>query len=249
MKVFINYFNKLLTINQKSGFHISKNIKDIAFVILIGGRSKRFGSDKGLYIYNGNPLITHQIEKLSILNYPIFLVANTIEQVQTYIQSIDISNITAFFTDDYDIIESKNIRSPLIGLYTAFKELQHLNYQNAFILSCDNPFISIDIIEFMIQQLAFNDACMPIWDNNYVEPLFAIYKIAPFLKKTRENLSNKCLKLSKLLDPTQMKIKYISIENEIKLIDDKLESFINVNELTDLSNLNHFKKIIFKRKK
>jgi len=212
----------------------------MAFVILIGGRSKRFGSDKGLYIYNGKPLITHQIEKLSNLNYPIFIVANNIEQVQTYIQSIDISKITAFIIDDYDIIESKNIRSPLIGLYTAFKELHHLNYQNAFILSCDNPFFNIEVTKFMMKQFASNDICMPIWDNNYVEPLFAIYKIAPFLKKSKENLNNKCFKLSKLLDQTKMRIQYVSIENQIKSLDDKLESFININKQSDLSNLNHF---------
>ena len=60
-------------------------------------------------MYNEKPLITHQIEKLSLINYPIFLVANTIEQVQNYIQNIDISKITAFFTDDYGIIKDKNI--------------------------------------------------------------------------------------------------------------------------------------------
>jgi molybdopterin-guanine dinucleotide biosynthesis protein A len=176
-------------------------------------------------------------------------VANNIEQVQTYIQSIDISKITAFFTDDHDILETKNIRSPLIGLYTAFKELHHLNYRNAFILSCDNPFFNIEVIEFMMKQFASNDACMPIWDNSYVEPLFAIYKIAPFLKKSKENLSNNCFKLSKLLDPTKMRIKYVSIENEIKFFDGRLGSFININDPTDLSYLNHFKEIIFKRDK
>jgi len=223
--------------------HISQNIEDFAFVILIGGRSKRFGSDKGLYMHDGKPLITHQIEKLSEFNYPIFLVANTSEQVQNYIHNVDISKITAFIIDDYDIIESKNMRSPLIGLYTAFKELHHLNYQFAFILSCDNPFLNIDVINFMMKQFAFNDACMPIWDNNYVEPLFAIYKIAPFLKRARENLSDKCFKLSKLLDQAKLKIKYVSIENEIKLLDDKLESFINLNEEADLSNFNYIKRI------
>ena len=130
---------------------------------------------------NGKPIITHQIEKLSEFNYPIFLVANTSEQVQNYIHNVDISKITAFTIDDYDIIKNKNIRSPLIGLYTAFKELYHLNYQDAFILSCDNPFFNIDVINFMMKQFAFNDACMPIWDNNYVEPLFAIYKIGSFM--------------------------------------------------------------------
>jgi len=194
-------------------------------------------------MHDGKPLITHQIEKLSEFNYPIFLVANTSEQVQDYIHNVDISKITAFIIDDYDIIESKNMRSPLIGLYTAFKELHHLNYQLAFILSCDNPFLNIDVINFMMKQFAFNDACMPIWDNNYVEPLFAIYKIAPFLKRARENLSDKCFKLSKLLDQAKLKIKYVSIENEIKLLDDKLESFINLNEEADLSNFNYIKRI------
>ncbi|MHA1376084.1 MAG: hypothetical protein ACTSR7_17540, partial [Promethearchaeota archaeon] len=70
-----------------------------------------------------------------------------------------------------------------------------------------------------------------------------IYKIAPFLKRARENLSNKCFKLSKLLDQVKMKIQYVSIENEIKLLDDKLESFINLNEEADLANFNYIKGI------
>jgi len=247
LNVFINYFNKILAIKYKSGFQIGQNTKDFVFVILIGGRSKRFGSDKGLYVYNGKPIIAHQIEKLSNFNYPIFLVAHTINQVQEYVQSIDISNITAFFTDDSDIIENKNIRSPLIGLYTAFKELHYLNYQSAFILSCDNPFFNIEVIKFMLKQFVFNDACIPKWNNNYVEPLFAIYKIAPFLLKSRNNLSNKCFKLSKLLDHTKLKIQYVSIENQIKFFDSELESFINVNDPTDLSNFNHFNQTIFKK--
>ena len=237
MKVFINYFNKLLAIKYKSGFHISQKIKDFAFVILVGGKSQRFGSDKGLYIYKGKPIITHQIEILSQFKYPIFLIANTIEQVQNYINNIDITKLTAFFNDDNNLIENKDIRSPLIGLYTAFKELNNLNYQSAFIFSCDNPFLNIAVIKFMMEQIEYNDACMPIWDNNYVEPLFAIYKIAPFLKKAKENLSKKDFKLSKLLDLENVRIKYISIENEIKGIDDKLESFININELRDFSDI------------
>ncbi len=184
---------------------------------------------------------------MSNFNYPIFLVAHTIKQVQKYVQNIDISKITAFLTDDYDIIENENIRSPLIGLYTAFKELHQLNYQNAFILSCDNPFFNIKVIKFMLKQFAFNDACIPKWNNNYVEPLFAIYKIAQFLKESKENLSNNCFKLSKLLDPTTQNIQYISIENQIKLFDAKLESFINVNDPVDISIFDHFNKTINKR--
>jgi len=164
-------------------------------------------------------------------------VAHTIEQVQKYIKNINIRTPTAFFTDDYEIIKNKKIRSPLIGLYTAFKELHKLNYQYAFILSCDNPFININVMKFMIKEFMVHDACIPIWNNAYVEPLFAIYKITPFLKKAEENLSKMSFKLSKLLDLDNMRIKYVSIENEIKLVDFKLESFINLNELKDFSDI------------
>jgi len=174
---------------------------------------------------------------LSEFHYPIFLVAHTIEQVQNYITNIDIKTPTTFLTDDYEIIKDRIIRSPLIGLYTAFKELHKLNYQYSFILSCDNPFINIDVIKFMIKDFIVHDACIPIWNNNYIEPLFAIYKITPFLKKAEENLSKKSFKLSKLLDLDNLRINYVSIENEIKLLDVKLESFINLNELNDFSDI------------
>jgi molybdopterin-guanine dinucleotide biosynthesis protein A len=94
----------------------------------------------------------------------------------------------------------------------------------------------------MLEQINHNDACVPIWNNNYVEPLFAIYKIIPFLKRAKEKISNRSFKLSELLDPVKMKIKYVSIENEIKLIDNKLESFINLNLPEDISKLGLLKK-------
>ena len=69
---------------------IKNRSKDLAIVILIGGKSKRFGSDKGIYEYNGKPLISYQLETLSSLDKDIFLVANSINQVQYYINRIDV---------------------------------------------------------------------------------------------------------------------------------------------------------------
>ena len=76
----------MLTINNKP--------KYLAIAILIGGKSTRFGSDKGLYNFLGKPLITHQLETLNQGNYDIFLVASSKEQVQNYANKIDIKNIT-----------------------------------------------------------------------------------------------------------------------------------------------------------
>ena len=75
---------------------ITDKSKYLAITILIGGKSSRFGSDKGLFEYLGKPLISHQLDILNQLNYDIFLVANSKEQVQDYINKIDIKSITAF---------------------------------------------------------------------------------------------------------------------------------------------------------
>ena len=76
--------------------------KSLAITILIGGKSTRFGNDKGLFEFFEKPLISYQLETLSHLNYDIFLIAHSMNQVQEYINKIDITNINAFIIDEKD---------------------------------------------------------------------------------------------------------------------------------------------------
>lgn len=207
---------------------------------MAGGQSKRFGSDKGLYKYKGKLLISHVIETLNDFHHPIFIVVNSNQQAQKYIDNIDIKTITGIMIDDYSITEDKEFRSPLIGLYTSFKELNTLNFHYAFILSCDNPFMQKTFIKYMISQCSEFDACVPTWKNQFIEPLLSIYKVKPFLGKCIDNLRESDYKLSHLLD-SKLKIKYISIEEIIKNVDKDLSSFININDSNDLENLNRKK--------
>jgi len=68
-----------------------KATQELAILILIGGKSERFKSDKGLFEFLGKPLISYQLDILSKLDYNIFLVANSKKQVQNYINKIDIN--------------------------------------------------------------------------------------------------------------------------------------------------------------
>ncbi|GAH32455.1 unnamed protein product, partial [marine sediment metagenome] len=81
------------------------------------------GSDKGLFKFRGKALITYQLETLSRFKHDIFLVANSKQQVQNYINCIDIKRIMGFIVDDDDFVLDQESRLPLIGLYSAFKEL------------------------------------------------------------------------------------------------------------------------------
>ena len=126
--------------------------------------------------------------------------------------------------------------SPLIGLYTTFKELKKLGYRKVFVLSCDNPLIKFEVIEFIINHCEGFDCCIPKWKNNFLEPLFAIYPIGKAYETSLRNLKQNHYKLTKII-AQDWKINYISIEQYIKKIDPNLFSFNNINKLEDVKIL------------
>ncbi|MHA2390749.1 MAG: molybdenum cofactor guanylyltransferase [Promethearchaeota archaeon] len=224
---------------------IADNSKYFAITVLIGGKSTRFGSDKGLYNFLGRPLISYPLETLSQNNWDIFLIANSSQQVQNYINKINIEKIMGFIIDDKEFNTNKDLRTPIIGLYSALKELDRLNYEKVLVLACDNPLIQYNVVKFLIEQSVGYDCCIPRWDNGYLEPLVAIYPIKKTIKKARENFSVGNLKLSDLLDHS-WNINFLSIENVIKPIDPNLLTFLNVNTSEDL---NHLTRLYEKKKK
>jgi molybdopterin-guanine dinucleotide biosynthesis protein A len=217
-------------------FNIREKSKNLAISILIGGRSTRFGRDKGLYEFLDKPLISHQIETLIQGEYDIFLIAHSKKQVSNYMAKIDIKDIMAFIIDDNQIIPNSDIYTPMIGLYSAFKELKSLGYKKTLALACDNPFIQYNIVKYMIEQSKNYDCCIPIWDNGFVEPLFAIYPTEKSYKRTKSLLKESNFKLANILNQ-DWKINYISIEASIQPLDKNLNSFININELSDLEGI------------
>ena len=158
------------------------------------------------------------------------------QQVQQYVNTIDFKNVTAFIIDkDNDSIE-KNLQIPLIGLYSAFKELNELGFKKSLILSCDIPLINKKIINYLIDCSQKFDCCIPRWDNGFLEPLFAIYPIQKALIVSMEKLKTKDYKLMTLIN-SSWNTNYISIERNFRQFDKSLSSFININTLDDIEKL------------
>ena len=210
--------------------------KSLAFVILVGGKSVRFGEDKGLFEFLGKPLISYQIEVLSQIYHDIFIVAYSQNQIQEYIDKINYEKIMAFILDDRDLIQDKKIRTPMIGMYSAFKELDKLGYEKAFVLSCDMPLINSEVVELLLQYSKGYDCCIPKWKNNYQEPLFAIYPVKKALKSSETNLKNEIYKILKIIEEN-WNTNYISVDDDIQPLDNNLLTFINVNSPIDLEKL------------
>jgi len=178
----------------------------------------------------------YQLETLSRFKYDIFLVANSKQQVQNYINNIDFKKVTGFIIDDYDFIQDQESRLPLVGLYSAFKELKNLEYEKMFVLPCDTPLIKHELIDLLITQCKKFDCCIPKWKESYLEPLFAIYHVNKAYETSLRNLRQKHYKLTKIIDQ-DWKTNYISIEQDIKKLDPNLLSFKNINKLEDIKIL------------
>lgn len=215
---------------------MSVGYENIAFTVLIGGKSSRFGSDKGIFEFSGKPFLAHQLDILYKFNKPIFIIAHSNEQLKIYKQKIYFHDNVRFLLDNYNLIDDKHIRTPMIGLYTAFKELTGLGYEKAFAFSCDAPFIKYDVVELLLGQPTGYDSYIPRWNNGFLEPLFSIYPVKDGLKRSEKCIKKKEFKLVNLLGKN-WKIKYISIEGLIKPLDNNLISFINVNGPIDIEKL------------
>lgn len=214
-----------------------KNTK-LVFVILIGGGSTRFGSDKGIFEFKGKPLILYQLETLRQFKRPIYISTKSSKQLQKYTDIIQDTEDLTFVLDKKEILKDSSVKTPMLGIYSTYRELCKLNIEKAFTFSCDTPLINPDVISLMIDFTKNNDYdfIIPRWENGFLEPLYAIYPVEATYHNAKKNLKKQYLKLLNLIDPTWT-IKYISIEKTIKKYDENLRTFLNVNRKSDIKKL------------
>ena len=207
--------------------------KSLAVIILIGGKSARFGTEKAIIEFFGKPLILHQIETLNEFGKNIFLVANSEEQIYNYRKEISFPKDINFLVDDREFFSYPKIFKPMLGIYTGFKELYNLNFENGFLLSCDMPLIKPQVVNLLMNEIVGYDCCIPKWNNGFLEPFFAIYPVKEAYERAKWILKTENYGLLNLIDEN-WKINYISVENLIKPLDKNLVSLININGPIDL---------------
>jgi molybdopterin-guanine dinucleotide biosynthesis protein A len=217
---------------------LNEESKKLAIIVLIGGKSKRFGKDKGVVELNGKPLIMHQIDILSDFDEDLFLVARSEEQIFSYKKEYDFPKEIEFITDDRELITQPELLTPLLGIYSGLKKLAKLGFKKSFVISGDMPVIKPEVIRYIINQCEGYDCCIPIWENKYLETLFAIYPVKETFIRARDILKKEDhYGLHRLIDDENWKINYISVENDIKPLDENLISLININGPIDLQKL------------
>ncbi len=211
--------------------------KKLAIVILIGGKNIRFGNESAAVLdVLGKPLILHQIETLSKFDEDVFLVANSEYQINSYYREINFPRDINFIVDDAEIIGEPDVRTPMLGIYSGFKELNNLGFEKGFLLSGDMPLIKPEVVELLIKEVEGYDCCIPRWNNGFLEPLFAIYPVEKTYELAKKTIQEKNYAFNSIIDKT-WNINYISVEESIKPLDQNLVGLINVNGPIDLEKV------------
>ena len=190
--------------------------KGITGIILSGGKSSRMGREKGLSVLKNKPLIEYSVQVLKQVCDKIIISTNTghYNYLRFPVIKDEITSI-----------------GPIGGLYSCLKASET---EDNFVLSCDMPLISVELINYIIQNKKNYQAVIPIF-GKYAEPLCAYYR------KDAESILNnfierKDYKIQNVIK--KLKYKFLKIDNSLEFYHQKL--FANVNTHDDLVEIEEF---------
>ena len=189
--------------------------KDVTGVILAGGKSSRYGTNKALAKINGIPLIENVIRVMRSLFQDLVLITNTPDEY-AYLE----------LPMYEDLIKDLG---PIGGIYTA---LNSITNDAGFFVACDMPFLNPDLIRHLVGIRADFDVVVPEISGK-METLHALYsgRCIPAVRKLIDVHVYQTIRIF-----PEVSVRYLK-ENEIRRFDPELKSFFNVNRPEELKEV------------
>lgn len=190
-------------------------ISQVAGVILAGGKSSRFGSNKALALHQGTALIETITRRLAGLFPETLLITNTPEDY-------------GFLGWPMASDQYQNC-GPLAGIHAA---LQTISQPRAFVCGCDMPLVNPELIRFLCELPGDHEVVLP-WLPEGPEPLYAVYskKALPVIE---EHLAHNQCKIGMLYD--KLRIRKVTAAEILQVLPD-FTTFQNINHQHDLARL------------
>jgi molybdopterin-guanine dinucleotide biosynthesis protein A len=189
-------------------------IADTAGVILAGGKSSRFGSNKALALVDGKPMIACAIDILEDIFSEHLLVTNSPEEY----------SFTGWDTTP-DIYPGAG---PLAGIHAALAKVKS---QKIFVVGCDMPFLNPEVICFICDKYNGDDIIIPETEHG-LEPLHGLYH-KNCLEPISSNLQAQQRRLHFFFKEMQTTI---IPWQEMRKLDPGQTSFRNINFQHDLTS-------------
>jgi molybdopterin-guanine dinucleotide biosynthesis protein A len=187
-------------------------LKDITGLILVGGKSGRYGSNKAMVEVDGVRLIDRAVRVMRALFQEVILLTNTPHEYAY----LDLPMLE-------DLIKGLG---PLGGIYTGLEAISH---DAGFFVACDMPFLNDTLIRHIAALRKGFDAVVPRVDW-MIEPLHAVYtkRCLPPIKHLIDSKKYQIIKIF-----PSIRTRYME-EEEIRAYDPQLRSFFNINKPQDL---------------
>jgi molybdopterin-guanine dinucleotide biosynthesis protein A len=194
---------------------MTQRINQVAGVILAGGKSSRFGSNKALALHQGDALIQTIARRLAALFPETLLITNTPEEYGF----LGWPMAKDLYPDC----------GPLAGIHAA---LRTVSQPRIFVCGCDMPLVNPDLIRFLCELEGDHDIVLP-WLDEGPEPLYAVYskKALPIIE---EQLSKNQYKIGMVFE--KLRIRKVTAEEILQIVPD-LTTFQNINHQHDLARL------------
>jgi molybdenum cofactor guanylyltransferase len=190
-------------------------------IILAGGTSKGFSSDKGFLELEGKPLLSHVVEAVKCLVEEIIVVTNSQDRADTYTK--EVPSKVRFVVD---VCESTG---PLVGAMTGFNAA---NGEYSALLPFDSPFVSQEVLSLLFDCCIGKAAVIPRSTDMECEPLHAVYHTKQALQAAKDALEEDEVDLQAMVDKLRG-VRYMSMM-VIKQLDPDLKTFFTVNTPLDL---------------
>lgn len=197
---------------------------EIDAFILIGGRSSRFGENKANFEFDGITLAERSLQTVADAIKPAStrFVAGIADQTHQFVRlHSDVSVI-------FDIYPGCGAAG---ALHSA---LSHTRSEWIFVLACDLPFVSVDVIRLLAEQLSAElDAVVPVQADGAVQPLCAFYRVEAF-RGLLDELVKSDKKLPSLKEIVQSKRAQLLSFEKISSLSNSVNLFLNLNTPEDL---------------
>ncbi|MDF1534811.1 MAG: molybdenum cofactor guanylyltransferase [Methanosarcinaceae archaeon] len=193
-------------------------------LILAGGRSRRMGyREKALLPIGDKTILEHVIDALN----------GVVDEIIISMRDAPQQELLNDYTQGHNIVLDKFADvGPLSGILEGFKAAKG---EYVFVVACDMPYINTDVVELLFKRAEEHDATIPVWENENLEPMHAVYRTLPMAVETE----NAILRNEKFVLAPVFKMQdlvFIKID-EIRELDPDLRTFINVNTPDDVDKL------------
>lgn len=188
-------------------------------IILAGGKSSRMGTEKGLQELCGKPLISYAINSLSTLCDSIIISSSANEYQFLGYQLV---------ADEFPGI------GPMGGIYSALRKSPT---SENLVLSCDLPFVSGDLLTYILNNSTGYQVAVPWQGSQHYEPLCGFYDKS-ILDSMSGFIERGNYKLPDLYE--EVSINKLIISDKLNFY--RSELFFNVNSKHDLSTAENMMK-------